>query len=313
MSAYSPAWPHGELTPVLDELWYVMGTNRVHHAGVDLQTSRTMLVVREGDALTLVNTVRLDDDGLRALDALGSIRDVVRLGAFHGRDDPFYRDRYGARLWAVPGSAHADQRPEDRPIAENGELPIAGATAHVFATARQPEAALRLERSGGVLVTCDAVQSWAYVDRFFSPETGAAFEAAGLIGAARVPSTWLEACAPDASDFERLLALPFRHLVSAHGEPLLEDAHERLAVNVRRVFIERGRRRSAPLAASHAARSARLTRQRAVRADRRSRRRRARTRGRGRCRCPTPSRASAALRAPPRPRRTRGCAGGSAA
>ncbi|MBX3224724.1 MAG: hypothetical protein KF795_29680 [Labilithrix sp.] len=228
----SPAWPHGELTPFLDELWYVMGTNRVHHAGVDLQTSRTMLVVKDGEHLTLVNTVRLDDDGLLALDALGKVRDVVRLGAFHGRDDPFYRERYDARLWAVSGSAHADGRVEDHALVERGELPIAGASAYVFRTARHPEAALLLERSGGVLVTCDAVQSWASVDRFFSPETGAAFEAAGLIRPAHVPSTWIEACAPDASDFERLLALPFRHLVSAHGVPLLDDAHERLAKDV---------------------------------------------------------------------------------
>lgn len=237
--SYSPAWPHGELRPFLDGLWYVMGTNFVHHAGADLQTSRTMLVVRDGDDLTLVNTVRLDEAGLRALDALGTVRDVVRLGAFHGRDDPFYRRRYGARLWAVPGSVHADGRAEDRGIAERGELPIVGASAHVFGTARHPEAALVLERSGGVLVACDAVQSWSYVDGFFSAETGAAFEAAGLVRAANVPSTWLGACAPDPSDFARLLALPFRHLVSAHGEPLLEDARERLAENVRRTFAVR--------------------------------------------------------------------------
>ncbi len=234
---YSPAWPHGRLTPFLDELWYVMGTNRVHHAGVDLQTSRTMLVVRDGEALTLVNTVRLDDEGLRALDALGTVRDVVRLGAFHGRDDPFYRDRYRATLWAVPGSAHADSRPEDRAIVDGGALSIG--RAHVFASARHPEAALLLDRSGGVLVTCDAVQSWSHVDELFSPETGAAFEARGLIRPANVPSTWLEACAPDRTDFERLLALPFRHLVSAHGEPLLEDAHERLEESVRRTFAPR--------------------------------------------------------------------------
>lgn len=235
----SHTWPHGELTPFLDGLWYVMGTNRVHHAGADLQTSRTMLVVRDGDDLTLVNTVRLDEEGLRALDALGTVRDIVRLGAFHGRDDPFYRHRYGATLWAVPGSAHADGRSEDRAIAERGALPMVGASAHVFATAKHPEAALLLDRSGGVLVTCDAVQSWSYVDGFFSPETGAAFEAAGLVRAANVPSTWIGACAPDPSDFDRLLALPFRHLVSAHGEPLLDDARERLTENVRRTFAVR--------------------------------------------------------------------------
>lgn len=232
----SPAWSHGALTPFMSELWYVMGTNRVHHAGVDLQTSRTMLVVREGEDLTLVNTVRLDDDGLRSLDALGRVRDIVRLGAFHGRDDAFYRARYGARLWAVPGSVHGDGAAADRAIVEGDGLPIGGAAAHVFHSARHPEAALFLPQDGGVLVTCDAVQNWATVDQFFSKETGAAFEAAGLIRPAHVPSTWIDACAPEAADFERLLALPFQHLVSAHGAPLLHDAHRQVAEDVRRTF-----------------------------------------------------------------------------
>lgn len=235
-----PAWPHGELTSFLDDLWFVQGQNRTHHAGAFLQTSRTMLVVRDGPRLTLVNTVRLDDRGLDALDALGRVEDVVRLGAFHGRDDPFYRDRYGARLWAVPGSTHGDGKPADRPLIDGGEVPIAQARAVVFTTAAHPEAALLLERSGGVLVTCDAVQSWAGSDPYFSPETAAMFEAGGLLRRVNVPSTWVDACKPRVEDFERLLALPFRHLVTAHGVPALEDARERLKEGVRRVWTEPG-------------------------------------------------------------------------
>src|SRR5262245_30842796 len=110
----SPAWPHGSLRELFPDLFFVIGTNKVHHAGVDLQTSRTMLVVREAGVLTLINTVRLDPSGLEALEALGKVQHVLRLGAFHGRDDPFYRDRYGAQLWALPGSSHADGREADR-------------------------------------------------------------------------------------------------------------------------------------------------------------------------------------------------------
>jgi len=222
---HSPAWPHGELTPFLDELWFVMGTNRVQHDGAELQTSRTMLVVREGTRLVLVNTVRLDDAGLRALDALGRVEDVVRLGAFHGRDDAFYKERYGARLWAVPGTTYSDGTVVDRDLVEGGALPIEQARAFVFRTSRHPEGALVIARAGGVLVTCDAVQNWERADRFFSPATAAMFEAAGFLRRAHVPSTWVGACAPTRGDFERLLELPFRHLVSAHGEPLLAEAH----------------------------------------------------------------------------------------
>jgi hypothetical protein len=175
---------------------------------------------------------------LRKLESLGSIAHVVRLGAFHGRDDPFYRDRYDAKLWALPESMHADGREADHVLVPRGVLPLRDAELFVFESAKYPEAALLLRRDGGVLITCDAIQNWAIVDRYFSPETGAQFTAQGLIRPANIPSTWLAACEPDASDFRRLLALEFRHLVSAHGEPLLHDAHSRLSVRVAEIFAQ---------------------------------------------------------------------------
>jgi hypothetical protein len=235
---YSPAWPHGEIEEVFPDIFFVTGTNRTHHAGVDLQTSRGMVAVRERDGLVLVNTVRLDDDGLRKLESLGRIAHVVRLGAFHGRDDPFYRDRYKATLWALPESMHADGHEADHTLVPHRMLPLRDAELFVFESAKYPEAALLLRRDGGILITCDAVQNWVIVDRYFSPETGAQFMAQGLIRPANIPSTWLGACEPDASDFRRLLALEFRHLVSAHGEPLLRDAHSRLSMRAAEIFEE---------------------------------------------------------------------------
>jgi hypothetical protein len=46
MYSPSPAWPHGPLREFFRDLFFVVGTNRLRHAGIDLQTSRTMLVVR---------------------------------------------------------------------------------------------------------------------------------------------------------------------------------------------------------------------------------------------------------------------------
>lgn len=233
---YSPAWPHGALEAAFPEVFVVLGTNRTSHAGVDLQFSRTMTVVREAGALTLLNTLRLADDGLRALEALGEVRHVVRLGAFHGRDDPFYCDRYGATLWSLPGAVHADGRAAGRLLGEGGPFPLADGAAFVFASARFPEAAVVLARAGGILITCDAIQSWTRVDRFFSPECGAMFTAQGMIRPANIPSTWIGACEPRVDDFRRLLALPFRHLISAHGEPLRDEAHLRVAASVAATF-----------------------------------------------------------------------------
>lgn len=241
---YSPAWPHGELREVFSDVFYVVGTNKTHHAGVDFQTSRTMVVLREGPALTLINTVRLDEDGLRALEGLGQVRDVVRLGAFHGRDDPFYCDRYGAALWALPGVAHADGRATDRSLVVGGPLPMRDGELFVFASAKFPEAAVLLEREGGILMTCDAIQNWTHIDQFFSPSCGELFAAQGLIKPANIPSTWLHACEPGVEDFDRLLELPFRHLISGHGEPLRDEAHARVAASVAAVFGQRARKAS---------------------------------------------------------------------
>lgn len=232
MYEHSPAWPHGPLQLAFPDIYVVLGTNRTHHAGVDLQTSRTMVVLREGDELTLVNTVRLDDAGLRELDALGRVRHVVRLGAFHGRDDPFYCDRYDAALWALPDALHADGRATTHVLRDGGRFPAMAGEPLVFASARFPEAAVVLPRDGGVLLTCDAIQNWTHVDRFFSAATGELFTAQGLIAPANIPATWLGACAPDIADFQRLLARRFRHLISAHGEPLRDEAHARIAARL---------------------------------------------------------------------------------
>ncbi len=236
MYEYSPAWPHGKLQEIFPEVFFVTGTNKTQHAGVEIQTSRNMVVVRRDQALTLINTVRLDDAGLQCLESLGKVRDIIRLGAFHGRDDPFYRDRYGAALWALPGALHADGRDADCLLEPQRPLPIGDGKLFVFESAKFPEAALLLHQDGGVLVTCDAVQNWTAVDPYFSADCGAQFMAAGLIRPMNIPSTWQQACAPDAADFRRLLELPFRHLISAHGEPALGDAHAQLGVRVTELF-----------------------------------------------------------------------------
>src|SRR6185436_3556477 len=97
--------------------------------------SRNMTIVREGDRLVIINSVRLDEAGLKQLDKLGKVTDVVRLAAFHGMDDPFYKEHYGARTWSVKGSSYvagfdhnaAPYHTPDEEMSDGGELPISGA------------------------------------------------------------------------------------------------------------------------------------------------------------------------------------------
>ena len=195
-----------------------------------------MTVVRDGEALTLVNTVRLDDDGLAALDRLGKVTHVVRIGSMHGIDDAFYVQRYGARLWGLPGMKHAGGRKADTLLGAGGETPFSDGTVFVFDTPALPEAVLRIDRDGGILVSCDSLQNWSEADRFFDEATAQKMTAFGFIQPANIGPGWLRTAKPRLDDFEKLESLEFRHLLPAHGTPLHDVAREKLRATFDRVF-----------------------------------------------------------------------------
>lgn len=233
MYSFPPALPHGEIEAIFPNVYFVTGTSRPIFQGMVWQFSRNMTIVKDGDDLTLINTVRLDDDGLRALDKLGRVRNVVKLGSFHGIDDAFYVDRYRARLWALPGMKHESGLPTDVELRPGGSMPFPAVSLFVFETAKQPEGILLIEREGGILVACDSLQNWADTDRFFSAESAEQMRNIGFIKPANIGLGWRQAAEPKSSDFVRLSALPFRHLLSAHGTPLRDTAHAQLTQTFR--------------------------------------------------------------------------------
>ncbi len=236
MTHYSPAWPHGDLKEVFPNIFFVMGTNITTHEGVALQHSCNMIVVKHENALTLINTVRLNDKGLAALDKLGQVANVVRIGAFHGRHDAFYLDRYQAKLWALKGVKHENKKSTDIELIPGGKMPFPNCSLFVFETSTQPEAILHVNTDGGILITCDSVKNWTVVDEFFSEETGKLYEKLGFLGVATISKIWQQACHIQAQDFARLKLLKFKHLLSAHGEPLLNDAYEKLCSTIKQEF-----------------------------------------------------------------------------
>ncbi len=187
-----------------------------------------MVIVRDGKKLTLINTLRLNEDGLKAVDKLGEVTNIVRLGAFHDRNDVFYLDRYKAKLWAVRGMVHKDNRQADFLIGETDAVPFAGASFFRFETTSQPEAILHIARQGGILITCDSIKNWTKVDEYFSEKTAKEFLEQGLIKPVSIDKVWLGAMRPKNSDFIRLKKLSFRHLFSAHGQPIINTADEQL-------------------------------------------------------------------------------------
>ncbi len=223
------AHPHGEIREVLPGIYFVTGTLKM---GPGIRFSRNMVIVREADRLIAINSIRLGDAGLAQLEGLGKLTDVIRLAGFHGMDDPFYKERYGAKIWAIKGQPYIagfdihKGKPyfsADVEIDATTELPIAGAKIHIFGST-PPEAVLLLARHGGALVAGDSLQNWGRVDPYFSFLGGIMMRAMGFIRTYNVGPGWLKQAKPPANDLRGLLGLEFDHLLPAHGEAVLGGA-----------------------------------------------------------------------------------------
>jgi hypothetical protein len=230
---HPPALPHGDLREVLPGIHFVTGTIAMP-GPLPVRFSRNMTVLKEADRLVLVNTVRLDETGLAALDALGKVTDVIRIAANHGMDDPFYAERYGAKVWAVHGQKYIagfSQKGEayftpDVAIDASTELPIDGAKL-VVVDSTPPEGILFLERHGGVAISGDCLQNWATVDGYFSFLGRLLMKVMGFIKPHNIGPGWLGQCKPPKEQLRALLDHDFANVFPSHGEPVVHNARDR--------------------------------------------------------------------------------------
>jgi hypothetical protein len=226
--SYPDVLPHDEPTQLAEDLFVVHGC--VQPSAI-ARFTRNMAIVRDQGVLTLINPVRMDDAGLQRLEALGRVDNVLRLGPMHGMDDPFYVDRYDAEFWAFEGGTTYTVPPIKRTLVEGEPLPFPDAKLFAFKHMTETEGAILLERAPGVLLTCDAIQSYVtpphtphtnWLTRLIMPVIG--FPRKTLIG-----PVWMKLLVQDREgmkgEFERLLQLDFDQLLSAHGTFLAKGAH----------------------------------------------------------------------------------------
>ncbi|MGE5690796.1 MAG: hypothetical protein ACM33B_09610 [Pseudomonadota bacterium] len=177
------------------------------------------LYLEAPDAVVLVDPLVPDDEEERFFAALD--RDVERAGRpvavvvtldDHERDAGRLVDRYGAELWAPAADAVRMRLPVTRPFAPRERLPGA---MEGWDTGRRGEVALWIP-AHGALFTGDAILG-------------------GAKGLRRCPDSWLPAgLTPEAFTrrLARLLRLPVRLVVPAHGDPVTRDAAEALRAAV---------------------------------------------------------------------------------
>lgn len=233
----SPGPVFGTLEQVFDDVWWAWGTVRF---APGVRIPRNMVIVRERGELVVIHPVLMPDAEQHKIEALGPIKHIVRLGAFHGMDDARYLERYQPTLWAPPGVGLPAGAAGTRELRPGGELPIEGATLFAFDRSKTPETVMLVPRHGGVLLACDSVQNW-------ETATGCSFlgkvatRLMGFAGRACIGPGWRKMSEPKDGTgfgpaFEQLLGLDFRHAIGGHGPPIKDTARDDLRAQVQRVY-----------------------------------------------------------------------------
>jgi hypothetical protein len=218
-------YPHGNIESIADDVYMVRGSIKMNAL---LRITRNMALVKEGEDLTLINPIRLDAAREKQLQELGTVRNIVRLGPFHGVDDPYYVEKFGARFWCQSGGEAYAEPAIDVELSTQSELPVSGAQLFEFKQTKQPECALLLGKAGGILFTCDAIQHYGdysynnLAAKLLMPRIG--FPRTTIVG-----PYWLKAMTKEGesleAEFRSLLELQFDKLLSAHGTLIENGAH----------------------------------------------------------------------------------------
>ena len=236
MSNLTPLQPHGSLEEFAPDVFRLRGSVAM---GPGIRIARNMVVLRHDGELTVLSGVRLDDAERARLDALGTVRNVVKIG-MHGMDDAWFLQEWpDADLWTLPGVDHRPGgRSADRELSAES-LPVPWLRFFQFQDTKAPECALLADRDGGVLLTCDSVQHWPDLDGCSLLGKGVS----KLMGLQKrmpvIGPPWKMRMTPQGgslkADFERLAALDFAHLIGGHGAPM-RDAKEALVATVEATF-----------------------------------------------------------------------------
>lgn len=232
---YPAAFPHDPVVKIFENVYFVHGSIKI---GPGMRMNRNMVFIKEGGELTLINPVRVSEEELMKIEAIGKISHVIRLGDFHGLDDAFYIDRYQAKFWCQAGQTTYKTPAPTNEVSATAIPPISNAEFFIFESAKFPEAALLLKEHK-LLITTDSIQfwqDWSHTSAF----TKLVLWLMGFRLTLLIGGPWLKRVTAQGSslkpEFERLLKLDFNHLVAAHGGLLRNEAKPMLKAAIAKTF-----------------------------------------------------------------------------
>lgn len=239
MTDFAPPYPHDPIEQIDDDVFMARGSIKMNAL---TRITRNMAIIRHEGELTLIDPLRLNSAEEAKLDTLGTVTNIIRLGAFHGLDDPYYVDRYDCKLWAQEGGTTYPKPEISVTLSEATKLPFPDGKLLTLNGTVQPESVLLLKRGKGLLLTCDAIQHYGdysnnnFLARLLMPFIG--FPKKTIVG-----PIWLKVMTPEGksleSEFHRILELDFDRLLSAHGTLIERDAHSLVAQAINTAFSEK--------------------------------------------------------------------------
>lgn len=236
---FPPVTPHGELEQVFENIWVLTGEISMSMGFAKMCFNRNMVVIRsKNKELVLIHPIRLNEQGLVELDKLGTVKHILRLAGHHGRDDPFYKNRYKTvNVWAVEGTTYFKGLTygttpyflPDEWMNETTLLPIEKADLIVLNGNKPPaEAVLLVERpEGAVLIVGDSLQNQRKDDTYLNWFGWFVMSMMGFLKPYIVGPGWVGSCDVRRGTVERLLELDFDHAIPAHGSVVKENAKEK--------------------------------------------------------------------------------------
>jgi hypothetical protein len=232
---YPPAYPHDQIQNLYPGVFLLHGSIKM---GPGMRMNRNMVILQSGSEITLINPVRMNEEGLAALDILGKVSKIIRLGDFHGLDDEFYLKRYKCEFWSQQDQETYKSPIPTKTITASTAGPINNSQFFIFESAIFPEAAL-LIKEHKLLITTDSIQyhsDWSYFSRF----TKFVFKLLGFKNGLNIGGPWLKRVTPKGkslkNDFEAILALDFDAVIAAHGALIEHGAKELLKAEMSSVF-----------------------------------------------------------------------------
>ena len=232
---YPPAYPHEQLQTLYPGVFLLHGSIKM---GPGMRMNRNMVILQSGSELILINPVRMNEEGLAALDLLGKVSKIIRLGDFHGLDDEFYLNRYKCEFWAQQGQETYKSPSPTKIINSSTAGPVSNSEFFIFETAIFPEAAL-LIKEHKLLITTDSIQYHSDCS-YFTWFTKFAFKLLGFKIGLNIGGPWLKRVTPKGEtlkkDFEALLTLDFEAIIAAHGSLARSRAKELLKTEMSNVF-----------------------------------------------------------------------------